>query len=109
MKSVRIWSYSGPYSVRLWENTVQNNFEYGYFLRSVVNMIIHETKYSRMGKVTFVEISLLITPYRFKFFKDCLPQILLGPFLNTLPHMFFEVSISQCLLNRLLLNINVFL
>ena len=23
-------------------------------------------------------------PYHFKFFKDCLPQILLGPFLNTL-------------------------
>ena len=24
------------------------------------------------------------TPYHFKFFKGCLPQILLGPFLNTL-------------------------
>ena len=26
-------------------------------------------------------------PYHFKLFKDCLPQILLGPFLNTLTHM----------------------
>ena len=26
-------------------------------------------------------------PYHFKFFKGCLPQILLGPFLNTLPHL----------------------
>ena len=25
-------------------------------------------------------------PYHFKFFKGCLPQILLGPFLNTLTH-----------------------
>ena len=27
-------------------------------------------------------------PYHFKFFKGCLPQILLGPFLNTLNQMF---------------------
>ena len=26
-------------------------------------------------------------PYHFKFFKGCLPQILLGPFLNTLSHI----------------------
>ena len=26
-------------------------------------------------------------PYHFKIFKDCLPQILLGPFLNTLTHI----------------------
>ena len=29
----------------------------------------------------------LSKPYHFKFFKGCLPQILLGPFLNTLAHM----------------------
>ena len=28
----------------------------------------------------------LSRPYPFKFFKDCLPQILLAPFLNTLSH-----------------------
>ena len=27
-------------------------------------------------------------PYHFKFFKGCLPQILLSPFLNTLSHIF---------------------
>ena len=27
------------------------------------------------------------SPYHFKFFKSCLPQILLSPFLNTLPHL----------------------
>ena len=49
------------------------------------------TKYSRMDKVKFVKDSLekiwsdmvcLSRSYLFKFFKDCLPQILLGPFLN---------------------------
>ena len=45
VKSVRIWSYSGPYfnefglsispySVRMRENTDQNNSEYGYYLHS---------------------------------------------------------------------------
>ena len=31
-------------------------------------------------------------PYRFKFFKGCLPQILVGPFLNTLldPYNIFD-------------------
>ena len=27
-------------------------------------------------------------PYHFKYFKGCFPEILLGPFLNTLTHMF---------------------
>ena len=29
-------------------------------------------------------------PYPLKFFKGCLPQILLGPFLNTLSQMFLN-------------------
>ena len=29
----------------------------------------------------------LSRPYPFKFFKGCLPQILLGPFLNTWTHL----------------------
>ena len=53
----------------------------------------HETKYYRMDQVKFVEDSLwkiwrdivcLSRPYPFKFFKGCLSQILLGPFLNIL-------------------------
>ena len=35
VKSVRIRSYSGPYSVRMQENTDQNNSEYGHFSHSV--------------------------------------------------------------------------
>ena len=37
------------------------------------NYILYETEYSRIDQVNF--------------FKGCLPQILLGPFLNTLSHM----------------------
>ena len=32
----------------------------------------------------------LSRPYHFKFFKGCLPQILLSPFLNTLTHIFLN-------------------
>ena len=35
MKSVRIRSYFGLYSVRMWENTDQNSSEYGHSLHSV--------------------------------------------------------------------------
>ena len=31
VKSIRIWSYSGPYSVQMQENTDQNNSEYSHF------------------------------------------------------------------------------
>ena len=35
VKSVRIWSYSGLYSVRMRENTDQNKSEYGHFSRLI--------------------------------------------------------------------------
>ena len=53
---------------------------------------------SLMDQVRFVEDSLikiwsdmvyLNRPYHFKFFKGCLPQILCGPFMNTLSNMMF--------------------
>ena len=37
VEDVQIWSFSGPYSVRMWENTDQKNSEYGHFSRSVEN------------------------------------------------------------------------
>ena len=37
----------------------------------------------------------LSRPYHFKFFKDCLPQILLGPFLNTLSNIAL-CSVTYC-------------
>ena len=44
-------------------------------------------QYSRIGKVNFVQDRPLKNQKaeeNLKFFKGCLPQILLGPFLNTL-------------------------
>ena len=61
----------------------------------------HGSRYSRLGEVKCVEDSLwkiwsnlvyLSRPYHFKFFKGCLPQILLGPFLNTLTHIFLHLT-----------------
>ena len=52
------------------------------------------TRYSKMEqqnlwKTTFEGVwSSLGRPYPFKFFKGCLLQILLGPFLNTLAQMY---------------------
>ena len=34
----------------------------------------------------------LSRPYSFKCLKGCLPQILLGPFLNTLPHFISKIT-----------------
>ena len=34
-------------------------------------------------------------PYHFKTFEDCLPQILLGPFLNTLTHTKRQLRVLQ--------------
>ena len=48
---------------------------------------IYEIKYSRMEQVKFVEDSLEGDHTPSNFFKGCLPQILLGPFLNTLSHI----------------------
>ena len=33
-------------------------------------------------------LSDMSRPYQFKFFKSCLPQISLGPFLNTLTYFY---------------------
>ena len=59
------------------------------------------TKCSRTDQVKFMEenpskiwgdMVCLSRPYSFKFFKGCLSQILLGPFLNTLSHFILRVS-----------------
>ena len=49
-----------------------------------------------MDQAKFVEDS---RPYPFKFFKGCLSQILLGPFLNTLSHIDpqFIITITKCI------------
>ena len=62
------------------------------------------SRYSRIDPVKFVENSLLKNwtdmvclgrSYHFKYFKGCLPQILLGPFLNTLTQMDNSLPVSN--------------
>ena len=51
-----------------------------------------------MDQVKFVE-DCLKRLYRFKFFKGCLPQILLGPFLNKLTHLLiFYAAVTTLIL-----------
>ena len=53
VKSVRIRSYSGPYSVRMRENTNQNNSEYGHFSGSVGLNTFKENTFAKLIK--FIE------------------------------------------------------
>ena len=46
----------------------------------------------------------LSSPYQFKFFKRCIPQILLGPFLNTLSHIRTNDSIWPLSFNKIINN-----
>ena len=58
-------------------------------------MVTHETKYLRMEQIKFVE-DRFQNPFKYGLLKQTIslqkiPQILLGPFLNTLCHIHFEV------------------
>ena len=46
VKNVRIRSYSGPFSFPMQENTDQNSYEYGQFLRSNDGSVIQTILYS---------------------------------------------------------------
>ena len=74
------------------------------FLTTVKNIFVpitNGTRYSRIDQEKLVENSLykiwkdmvcLSTPYHVKRFEGCLPQILLGPFLNILTQMIRQKS-----------------
>ena len=53
----------------------------------------YETKYSRMDQIKYVEDSLkrfeVINVIYFKFSEDCIPHILVGPFLNAMSDVGF--------------------
>ena len=59
--------------------TVNNILRFGIRIKNIIDFLekifegLYGSKYSRMDQV--------------KFFKDCLPHILLGPFLNTFTHI----------------------
>ena len=45
-------------------------------------------------------------PYPFEFFKGCLPQILLGPFLNTLTHIQWQ-TVQSCMSTSITFHVNL--
>ena len=57
----------------------------GIYPRLQKHIVSLGTKYSRID-----QLSALGRPYPFKFYKGCLPQIFLGPFLNTLSYLKVE-------------------
>ena len=96
-----------------WISLNQNSDEYDFFdfdsvidnfLTNVKNIFVpitNGTRYSRIDQEKLVENSLykiwkdmvcLSTPYHAKRFEGCLPQILLGPFLNILTQMIWQKS-----------------
>ena len=92
-----------PYSVRMWKNTDKKNSEYGHFSRSehvrqdsCTGFIYQQYVFSYFPVSWHWSLSILLKnsmgipwPYHINFFKDCLPQILLGPFLNTLSQLYY--------------------
>ena len=48
--------------------------------------------YGKQPLRNWKEYDRLSRPYPLKYFKGCLPQILLGPFVNTLSHISHEVN-----------------
>ena len=81
-----------------------NQFKRKILILGIIMILPYGSRYSRMNRIKFVEDSLKKykvirsaygRPYHFIFFKGCLPQILLGSFLNTLTHTKYT-SIYSC-------------
>ena len=62
---------------------------------SQIRLNIKELTEWNLWKTAFKKIEVMNRPYHFKFFKGCLPQISLGPFLNTL----FQIRLKYDLEN----------
>ena len=58
-------------------------------------------------KKIWSDVVWLCRPYHFKFCKGCLPQILYGPFLNNLSHMFTLYFVNMFIIPVNLLTSNV--
>ena len=65
------------------ESSVLNLFPIRTAATGLTNLPLYVTMYSIMDYLKFIENR----PYNFKFFKGCLSQNLIGPFLNTLSYI----------------------
>ena len=55
-------------------------------VHDMTNLLYYEYWTDKQKYFYIYDMVCLGRPYHFKFFKSCPPQILLGPFLNTLTH-----------------------
>ena len=62
MKSVYIRSHSGSYSVRMRENTDQNNSEYGHVLRSE-SFTVENNRNVDPGRILILDVTIKDTDY----------------------------------------------
>ena len=71
-----------------------------YMLYMLYIVTLWESIQEWTSKTCGRQSSCLSRPYPSKFFKGCLPQILLGPFLNTLSHIWKQFLIEKKVIKK---------
>ena len=98
MKSVSIWSFSGLYfpafGLNMEIHSLILRIQSKYGKTQTIKIPNKEQFYAvYLPKMFPMKYSLCLSrPYSFNFFKGCLPQILLGPILNTLSQILLTQS-----------------
>ena len=98
---VRIRCFSGPFSVRMRENTDQKNSEHGLFLRSVyylISSIILSFDYNIVVRLTFKEKIVLVVYEREIVCKICSCQNCLHrcfPLIKVITNVITNASLSR--------------
>ena len=64
-------------------------------VHDMINLLYYEYWTDKQKYFYIYDMVCLGRPYHFKFFKSCPPQILLGPFLNTLTHFCWVTGSSH--------------
>ena len=64
-------------------------------VHDMINLLYYEYWTDKQKYFYIYDMVCLGRPYHFKFFKSCPPQILLGPFLNTLTHFCWVTDSSH--------------
>ena len=92
------WIYCDYINFALCKCSLEYSLEWSFWVRFTTRLEVvwvkfnrirvfnskYKKKFGRLDPVVNTVVMCLSRPYYFKFFKGCLPQVLLGPFLNTL-------------------------
>ena len=73
--------------LNLWKTTIKKFDVYGLPKPKIMWSNENYENYMVLYRILYGDMLCLGRPYHIKFFKGCLPQILLDPFLNTLTHI----------------------